>query len=268
MGDRTVRWSAMACAVGFGGFVAWAALFPLAEGVTASGQVVVQDDRKQVQHYEGGIIAKLYVREGESVEAGQVLVELEPLQSEAARDELAQELAVQTATLERLTALRSGRDEVSFDALAAIDLDEGVKAELRARQDALFDQQRAARDAELDLLTTRRRSLEGRAADLGGQIAATRAALASAREDLSLRREMLAERLETIGNVSRLERETSQLEADLARLEGSRNEAVAGIAEVNDEIAQARARLAQEIGQQIVESQARALGARERLRGT
>ncbi|WP_031551744.1 HlyD family type I secretion periplasmic adaptor subunit [Parvularcula oceani] len=268
LSDRSVRWSALACAVGFGGFLLWAGIAPLEEGVTASGQIVVEDDRKAVEHYEGGIIRALYVGEGDMVEAGEVLLELEPLQSEAARDELAQELAVQTATLERLTALRAGRDSASFEALEGIPVEAAVREDIRARQQALFDQQRAARDAELEVLTSRRASLEGRADDLRGQIQATEAALASAREDLALRREMLAERLETIGNVQRLQREVSGLESDLARLTGSRNEALAGIRQAEDEITQARARLAEETGREIVQAQAGALAARERLRGT
>lgn len=268
LADRGIFWSAIACAVGFGGFLAWSVVTPLAEGVTASGQVVVRDDRKQVQHFEGGIIAGLFVREGDLVEAGQILVELEPLQSEAARDELAQELAVQTATLERLTALRSGTERPAFTGLALIDIDEAVRADIRLRQLALYEQQKAAHEAGIDLLTTRRQTLEGRADDLRGQITATRDALASGKDDLALRRQMLAERLETIGNVSALEREVSRLEADLSRLLGARNEAVSGIKEASDEIARAEADLMERTGREVVDAQGRALAAGERLRGT
>ena len=268
LGDRGVFWSAIACAVGFGGFVVWSVTAPLGEGVTASGQIVVRDDRKQVQHYEGGIVSALYVREGDTVTEGEILLELEPLQSEAARDELAQEFAVQTATLERLAALRSGERAPNFTALSKIDLDETVKADIRARQMALFEQQRAAHEAGIDLLTTRRRTLQGRADDLRGQIAATRAALVSGRDDLALRRQLLAERLETIGNVQALEREVSRLEADLSRLVGARNEAISGIEEADDEIRRAEADLMERTGREVVEAQGRALGARERLRGT
>ena len=268
LADRGVKLSALACAVGFGGFLVWSMTAPLGEGVTASGQIVVRDDRKQVQHYEGGIIAELYVREGDVVEAGQVLVELAPEQSAAARDELAQELAVQTATLERLSALRAGRDAPGFEALERIPLDGTVKDEIRTRQLALFGQQKAAHEAAIDLLMTRRRTLEGRADDLRGQISATRAALASGRDDLALRRQMLSERLETIGNVSALEREVSRLEAELSRLVGARNEAVSGIEETDDEVRRAEADLMERTGREVVDAQGRALAARERLRGT
>ena len=268
MADRAVRWCAYACGIGFGGFLAFSLAAPLAEGVNASGQIVVQDDRKTVQHFEGGIIRELRVSEGDRVAAGQTLVVLEPLQSEAQRDEHAQELAVQTATIERLSALRAGRDAPRFAGLEAISLDPAVKDAITTRQRALFEQQRAAQAAEIELLETRRQTLRGRADDLEGQINATDAALRSGREDLALRRQLLAERLETIGTVSALEREVSRLEAELSRLRGSRNEAVSGIQEATDQIRQAEAALAERSGREILEAQARALAARERLRST
>ena len=54
--DGFVRRAAFICLLGFGGFLGWAALAPLAEGVPAAGQVVVENQRQVVQHLEGGII--------------------------------------------------------------------------------------------------------------------------------------------------------------------------------------------------------------------
>ena len=268
LADRGIFWCAMVCVLGFGGFLLFSLIAPLAEGVNASGQIVVRDDRKTVQHYEGGIIRELLVSEGDRVEAGQTLVVLEPLQSEAQRDEYAQDLAVQAATIDRLTALRAGRDAVRFTGLQGVAVTEGTRAEIEDRQRALFEQQRAAHAAEVEVLEQRRETLRGRADDLRGQISATEAALRSGEEDLALRRQLLAERLETVGTVAALEREVARSRADLSRLRGSRNEALSGIEETSDEIRQAQARLAERAGREIVEAQARALLSRERLRST
>ena len=59
MKDPTVRFSALACAVGLGGFLVWAGFVPLSEGVPANGMVVVENSRQVVQHLEGGIIEEL-----------------------------------------------------------------------------------------------------------------------------------------------------------------------------------------------------------------
>lgn len=263
--DRSVRLSALACAVGFGGFFLWSALAKLDEGVTASGQVVVQTDRKRVQHLEGGIVRKLSVREGQRVAQGDVLVELAPLQSETARDEVAQELAVQSGTLARLNALRNGEESVDFTVISEIGIADDIATDIRERQRTLFEQQRAARDAELTVLETRRSSAEGRVRDLASEIAATRRALDTAREDLALRQELLSENLETVSNVSQLQREVSRFEADLSRLTGQRNEASKTTEQLVGEIEQLKAQFQETIGQQIVEAQSRALAAGERL---
>lgn len=62
LGDRPTLWSALVCLVAVGGFILWSLIAPLAEGVTASGQIVVEDNRKVVQHLEGGIIRSLYIK--------------------------------------------------------------------------------------------------------------------------------------------------------------------------------------------------------------
>ena len=47
--DPLVRWTMIACAVGFGGFIAWAGFAPLEEGIAAVGKVIIEDDRQLSQ---------------------------------------------------------------------------------------------------------------------------------------------------------------------------------------------------------------------------
>lgn len=68
---------------GFGGFMLWAAFAPLDKGVTASGFVITDGQRKVVQPIAGGIIDQVLVKEGEHVEAGQVLVIMNNTQANA-----------------------------------------------------------------------------------------------------------------------------------------------------------------------------------------
>lgn len=59
---------------GFAGFMLWAAFAPLDKGVTASGFVITDGQRKVVQPISSGIIEQVLVKEGDHVDAGQVLV--------------------------------------------------------------------------------------------------------------------------------------------------------------------------------------------------
>lgn len=67
------------------GFGVWGNMAPIAGAVVASGVFVVTGQNKIVQHLEGGMIREIYVREGDKVEAGQILLELDDT---AARAEL------------------------------------------------------------------------------------------------------------------------------------------------------------------------------------
>ena len=60
-----------------GGLIAWLTTAKIDGAVIAPGTVVVESNRKAVQHLEGGVIGEILVREGDRVDAGQVLVRLD-----------------------------------------------------------------------------------------------------------------------------------------------------------------------------------------------
>ncbi|MFN0186251.1 MAG: hypothetical protein ACKVQR_20750, partial [Aquabacterium sp.] len=60
--------------LGVGG---WAAVAPISSAAVAIGKVSIEGDRKTVQHLEGGIVQKILVKDGDKVEAGQVVIRLD-----------------------------------------------------------------------------------------------------------------------------------------------------------------------------------------------
>lgn len=74
--SRVTRLVAWILGVGFGGFLLWAAVVPLDEGVPTVGSVVIDTKRRPVQHLQGGTVREVLVREGQLVKAGQVLIRL------------------------------------------------------------------------------------------------------------------------------------------------------------------------------------------------
>ncbi len=64
----------------FGGLGAWSFFFPFQGAVIASGVVKVSGEKKMVQHLEGGMISKIFVKDGDRVEAGDILIELQSSQ--------------------------------------------------------------------------------------------------------------------------------------------------------------------------------------------
>ncbi len=64
-----------------GGFGIWSVTAQLESAAVAYGEVVVGSQRQSVQHLEGGIVDKLYVREGDSIEQGDMIAKLSDKQS-------------------------------------------------------------------------------------------------------------------------------------------------------------------------------------------
>ena len=155
LGDPFVGRAALICLIGLGGFLAWAGLAPLAEGVPGAGQVVVENDRQVVQHLEGGIIEELLVRDGDRVEVGEALLTLQETASLAVRDELLQEIATLTGSQQRLAALRDGLDEPDFSPLDELGLSAAQRVAVVTRQGDLFRQQKQSFEADIAVLTAR-----------------------------------------------------------------------------------------------------------------
>ncbi len=263
--DWPTFWASAACLFFIGGFVLWSALAPLAEGVTASGQIVVEDNRKVVQHLEGGIIRVLHVREGDLVEEGDVLVELGQVASLARRDEVAKELAVELASIERLTSLLDDNEVPDFSVLDDLPIDEATRMEIIARQQRLFDQTVSSLDSEVSVLTARRSTQRSRERNLTSQIAAVGRSLRLAQEDLTRRLSFLDQKWETIDRVQASEREVASLEAELSALRASQNEARETALEIDEEIKSAVATAQARYSGELLEARRNAEIAEEQL---
>jgi len=111
------------------GYVAIAILFltalawtvaPLQGAVIAMGSVIVESKPKVIQHLDGGIVAELPVKEGDSVKAGDVLMRLDPTIIEANQDLVNGRYIETQARVARLEAERDNRRSIKFpDALLA-----------------------------------------------------------------------------------------------------------------------------------------------------
>jgi HlyD family type I secretion membrane fusion protein len=98
----------------FGGFGAWAVTAPLHGAVVANGFVKVEGNRKSIQHLDGGIVKTLNVKEGDRVNAGDVLIVLDDTQAQAEYKVLSQQLLVLRATEERLKAELTGTSSLTM----------------------------------------------------------------------------------------------------------------------------------------------------------
>lgn len=129
----------------------WAAFAPLDAGVFAQGQIAVSGNRQSVQHREGGVVTAIHVREGQTVNAGSVLVDLTTPDLRATERALASDYLTLLAQRSALLAERLGRSSFAppaeFASLAPEDREiarqamQLQQAQLRARLSSTSAQQ-------------------------------------------------------------------------------------------------------------------------------
>lgn len=90
-GGMWVGFLAVVLFIGIG--VGWGGTAPLDSAAVASGQIGIDTNRKSVQHLEGGIVAKILVRERDTVSAGQPLLVLDETQPRARIGQLESQIA-------------------------------------------------------------------------------------------------------------------------------------------------------------------------------
>jgi HlyD family secretion protein len=209
-----------------GGFFGWAVTSRLSGAVVASGQIEVDRNRQPLQHPEGGLVAELFVDEGDRVAQGALILRFDPadLQSEiaVARDRLA-ELRARRA---RLEAERDGEGAVQFapDLLAQAEADAEI-ADLLEGQRNLFDARAVTLDSEVRQLSRRMSQIALQIDGLDAQEVALNEQLVIVAEDLARQQDALERGVGRSAPVLQLQRDAARLRGQLAEVEAGRAEA-------------------------------------------
>jgi len=160
--------------VGCGG---WAALAKLEGAVVASGIVKVDQNLKEIQHRDGGIVKTLAVRQGDRVREGQVLATLDEVQIKAELLIVRSQLAEAWGRQARLIAERDNLPAIEFP--AAIDQVSSSAKSVVNGESRLFAGNKQARDSQKE-------QLELSVAQTGEEIKGMEARLAAKEEEIKL----------------------------------------------------------------------------------
>jgi len=213
----------------FGLLGGWSALARLDSAVVAQGVITVETNRKTVQHFEGGIVREILVREGQRVEEGQLLFKLDDTQFQATVEISQNQLDYNTAMEARLVAERDGASEIKFPADMMSRMSRTVIKEAIADQRAQFIQRRATIDGQISILQQRIKQLKTEIEGLTQEREATQRQLAFIEQELTDLKFLLEKNLVQKSRVLALEREKSRLEGIIGRSTADKAKAENGI---------------------------------------
>ena len=89
----------------------WACIGTVDIVATAPGKIIPSGRTKIVQPFETGVVRAIHVRNGETVKAGEVLIELDPTMTRAEEDHLKGDLLATELDVARLRAASAGRED-------------------------------------------------------------------------------------------------------------------------------------------------------------
>ena len=233
---------------GLGG---WATTTSFSGAVVALGSLVVESDVKKVQHPTGGIVGRLFVREGHHVKAGDLLVQLDETTTRANLQIITDSLDEQTARKARLEAERDDTAKIDFSAFAGRGQEPKIIRLVKGEQN-LFDFRRRSAEGQKSQLRERILQLREEIDGLSGQVKAKSREIALIMEELKGVRELWDKKLIPITRVTSLER-------DAARLEGEHGALQSSIAQSKGKISETELQILQ-VDQQIKTDVAKDLG--------
>ncbi len=202
----------------FGGFGLWSFRAPLAAAVIAQGSFVATGRNKIVQHLEGGIIEEILVSEGESVQAGQVLMTLDQTSAEANERELfIRKIRLQAMT-ERLLAEHSEQEKLAFSSGLIEASDDVEVMTILDSQKLSFDVSRKTLMNDIALLERNMEALRIRAAGFEAQLTSMERRSDILQEEYETKNSLFEKGLVRKGELNTIRRVQAEAEGQLARL--------------------------------------------------
>jgi epimerase transport system membrane fusion protein len=250
----------------FGVFGTWAVVAPLDSAAIAPGIVTIEGNRKTIQHLEGGIISKIFVNDGDTVNSGDPLIQLDETQAKTELQILRGQLFAFLAMEARLIAERNNADSVNFPA-ELLDSDTRTK-EARALEMQQFTARKASHEGEIEILQQRSEQLKSQLSGLTAQIRSKANLSKSYAEEIQDNKALLSEGFVNKQRLRDLQRSKQGLAGEIAE----HRAAIAGIkvqmGETRLQILQLGKNFSSEVISQLSDVQAKLFDINERISAT
>ena len=196
-----------------GVFGIWLGIAPLNSAAVAVGKINVVSNKKIIQHLEGGVVDKIFVKDGDVVKAGDPLVEIK-------NAALQSEIGIVRADYLRTSAIVS-RLEAQKDDASEIKFSDDIKQisgyeEVANGQISIFNEQKKLLDNEKTILKQRIKQLENQIQGAKAIMSAKKDRIASLNEEIREWERLFKEQLADKVRLRDLNREKTAVEGELA----------------------------------------------------
>lgn len=218
--DRTSRLGTIVLIVFVGGFLFWASFFKLESAAVAPGRIIIETNRKTIQHLEGGIVEKINVFEGKRVKAKDVLIQLDQTRPLASLQLIEGQTNMLLAKEAALEATRDNKNKVEFPKRLTDKTSDPSIKQIMDEAAKIFDSRKRTLNEGIQILRNRIDQLKNEIESLRAKVKANAIQLQLIQEELQAWADLEKQSYVDRPKVLALKRES-------ARLEGERDENLA-----------------------------------------
>lgn len=248
----------------FGVFGVWAAFAPMDSSALAPGVVVVKSYKKTVQHLDGGIVAKILVKDGDLVTEGQPLLMLDDAQIKAQMEIARTQNITLAAQVARLRAERDQLKKVDYPKLLDNNTDSRI-IEAKAAENNIFKSRINSHDGQIAVLNERISQISSKIQGLHGQVDSKKQLIASYAEEIHDLKELLAEGFADKQRLRELERNHALQLGEIAQVNAEIASSQMLISETRLQILQVQKQFQEDVTGKLSEAQALLNDAAERV---
>lgn len=250
----------------FGLFGIWACFGKISGAVVAHGQIRIENERKIVQHLEGGIIDEILVKEGEEVREGQPLVILQSVQADAETNILKKDSLDLEARRIRLMAEKDKLDKLSWnDEIKALAQQIDAMDSL-VNEEKIFHARQNTLNTAIDLFRSQLAQLAEQVKGFQSQVNSEGRIIAALNNELASKQRLVKQHYMDKSQILELERNLAAHEGTRARLHQQIAEAKQKAGELNLRIADVESKFLEDTINTLGETEKKIIQTRERLK--
>jgi len=243
----------------------WGSLAKIKGAVIAPGVVVVEGKPKTLQHLDGGIVGEIFVKDGDAVTEGDVLMQLDPTMLDANEDLISTRLRETMARVARLEAERDSQSFISWPAELVNAKRDPIVASAMLGQEKLFNARSVAASGQVDQLQQRIAQFKDQINGLKSLIGSKENQAMKIREEADAKRTLVEKGWLAKPVILTLEREELRLKGDVANHQSEIARLNNSISETDVQILQLRRERQAEVLTELRQAETEASDFKEQL---